>query len=237
MPHRPRHHHGHEKPILVVTGMTREAACLGRDGVDALCSGADGRFLRSALHDKARNQYAAVVSFGLAGGLCPSLRPGDAVIGARVVDEMGAIETHAHFSEVLHQGFGDAGVRAQRGAVAGVDAPAMTVARKSELRRSSNAIAVDMESHIAGAFAQAMGLPFAIVRVACDPAERALPPLAARAIKPNGGVHLPLVLRELVREPRQLKDLIRAGVDSGAAFATLRRCGGLLGPLFGLVRA
>ncbi|HXY59257.1 MAG TPA: phosphorylase [Methylocystis sp.] len=237
MSHRRRHHHGHERPILVVTGMSREAACLSPHGVDALCSGADARFLRSALHDKARNQYGAVVSFGLAGGLCPSLRPGDAVIGARVVGETGAIETHAHFSDVLHQGLGDAGVKTQKGAIAGVDAPAMTAARKSELRRSSNAIAVDMESHIAGAFAEAQGLPFAIVRVACDPAERALPPLASRAIAPNGGVDLALVLRELAREPRQLMDLIRAGVDSSAAFATLGRCGGLLGPLFGLVRA
>lgn len=237
MPHRRRRHHVHERPILVVTGMTREAACLCRDGVETLCSGADPRFLRSVLHDRAGNQYAAVVSFGVAGGLCPSLRPGDAVLGTLVVHETGAIETHAHFSDVLHQGFTDAGVRTQKGAVAGVDAPAMSAAGKSELRRSSSAIAVDMESHIAGAFAQAMGLPFAIVRVACDPAERALPPLAARAIKPNGGVDLPHVLRELAREPRQLKSLFLAGADSGAAFSTLRRCGGLLGPLFGLVRA
>jgi len=238
MPHRRRHHHqGRKGPILVVTGMNREADCLGRDGVETLCSGANARFLRSALDDKARRQYAAVVSFGLAGGLCPSLRPGDALLGTHVVSETGAVETHVDFSAALHRSLGDAGVKARTGAVTGLDAPAMTVARKSELRRSSGAIAADMESHLAGAFAQALGLPFAILRVACDPAERTLPPLAALAITPAGEVDLPLVLRELMREPRQLRDLVRAGVDSGAAFATLRRCGSLLGPLFGLVRA
>jgi len=237
MPHRRRRQAGRSAPILVVTGLSREARCVGREGVETLCSGADPAFLRSALREKARSSYAAVVSFGLAGGLCPKLRPGDAVLGMRALGDAEAIEAHSELSDLIHHGFHGAGVHMRRGAVAGVDRPAMTVAGKAELRERRDAIVVDMESHIAGAFAQEKDLPFAIVRVACDPAERALPALAARAIKRDGGVDLPLVLRELAREPGQLARLIRAGLDSGAAFKTLRRCGPLLGPLFGLVSA
>ena len=80
-------------------------------------------------------------------------------------------------------------------------------------------------------------MPFAIVRAIGDPAARALPPLATRAIRPDGGVDVAGVLRELAREPAQLGDLIRAGLDARAAFATLGRCGGLIGPLLRLVLA
>jgi adenosylhomocysteine nucleosidase len=237
MPQRRRTHHARSAPVLVVTGLSREAGCLGHEGVETLCSGANASFLRAALHEKARHEYSGVVSFGLAGGLCPSVRPGDAILGTHVIGSAGSIETHFEFNERLHEGFRGAGVRAQKGAVAGVDAPATTVASKNELRETLSAIAVDMESHIAGAFARSLGLPFAIVRVACDPAERPLPPLAVNAIKPDGVIDLPLVLRELSREPRQLAHLVRLGADFNAAFATLRRCGRLLGPLFGLMGA
>jgi adenosylhomocysteine nucleosidase len=238
MPHRRRkHHRGRSAPVLVVTGLTREAHCIGHENVETLCSGANAGFLRAALHEKAISEYSGVVSFGLAGGLCPTLRPGDAVLGTQVVGSAGSIETHFEFNERLHNGFRSAGVHAQAGAVAGVDAPAMTVASKTELRQTLSAIAVDMESHIAGAFARSLGLPFAIVRVACDPAERALPPLVAKAVKGDGALDLSLVLHELSRQPAQVGPLIRLGADFSAAFATLRRCGRLLGPLFGLMRA
>jgi len=105
------------------------------------------------------------------------------------------------------------------------------------LHERTGAVAVDMESHRAGAFARARNLPFAVVRAVSDPAARALPPLAAKAVTPKGGVDLALVLRELSREPAQIVDLIRAGLDSRAAFSTLRRVGPLLGPLLRLVLA
>jgi hypothetical protein len=38
----------------------------------------------------------------------------------------------------------------------------------------------------------------------------------------------------LLRRPDQLPMLVAAGIDSNKAFASLRRCRGLLGPLFGL---
>jgi adenosylhomocysteine nucleosidase len=238
MPHRRcKHAINAAPPVLLITGVTGEAVCVDRGGVEMLCSGADANFLRAALHDRAGDKYCGVVSFGLAGGLCPRLRPGDAILGTHVVGSAGPIETHFEFNERLLKGFLGAGVRAQMGAIAGVDAPATTIASKAELRQALSAIAVDMESHVAGAFARSLGLPFMIVRVACDPAERALPPFAAKAITGEGALDLPLVLREFSRQPAQLRHLIRLGIDCSAAFATLRRCGRLLGPLFNLMHA
>lgn len=238
--HRRSRPHGSSRqaPILVITGLTREAECLRGEGVSYLCSGADATALRGALAEKDASQYSAVVSFGLAGGLDPVLRPGDAVVATYAVSDAETSERlHPVIGRVLLEGFSGAGVAARHGAVFGVDAPVMTVAEKTLLRQRSGAVAVDMESHLADAFARRHNLPFAIVRVIGDPAGRALPPLAGKAIKPDGGVDVGFVAKELARQPAQLGDLIRAGLDARAAFSTLRRCGGLLGPLLGLALA
>jgi hopanoid-associated phosphorylase len=225
-------------PILVVTGLSREAACLGGGaGVIPVCSGADVRLLHAALLDLAEVEFSAVVSFGLAGGLDPTLRPGDVAVGTTATSDGEHFGTHPAMRKVLLNGFSGAGVAAREGAVAGVDAAVLTVTRKTALRGLSGAVAVDMESHVAGAFARRRGLPFAIIRAIGDPAARALPPLTTRAIRPDGRVDVPGVLRDLAREPAQLGDLIRAGLDARAAFATLGRCGGLIGPLLRLVLA
>jgi hypothetical protein len=94
-----------------------------------------------------------------------------------------------------------------------------------------------MESHIAAAFAAQIGAPFAALRVVADPATRALPPLAAKALTPEGDIDQGVVARELLRAPGQIGDLIRTGRDSRAAFVTLGRVGPLVGPLLRLMFA
>jgi hopanoid-associated phosphorylase len=224
-------------PILVLTGLAREAVCVTGDGTTVLCSGADVAVLRAALARMQGVRFSCVVSFGLAGGLDHALRPGDALIGVEAVAGATRTATDERLSAVLAEGLASAGVKTSRGAVAGVDQPVMTVRAKAALRDATQAAAVDMESHIAAQYAAARGLPLAILRVVGDPASRALPPLAASAVRPDGGVDISRVLRELIREPAQIGDLIRAGLDARAAFSTLGRCGPLLGPLLRLVLA
>jgi adenosylhomocysteine nucleosidase len=220
-------------PILVVTGLVREAQSLGA-GVIPLISGADCEALRRALEEKAQTPFSAVVSFGLAGGLEPALKPGTMIVASAVVAGGERRECSTALARMLIEGFAGAGVATREGLVAGVEAPVMTPQAKAALFRDSGALAVDMESHLAAAFAKRQGLPFAVARAVSDPARRALPPLAAKAVRPDGSVDISYILRELGREPRQLAGLIAAGLDSRAAFATLSRCGPLIGPLLRL---
>lgn len=215
------------KPFLIVAGLRKEARAAGAGRVCVL-SGADGATLRARLGALDPRSYAGVVSFGLAGGLDPALAPGDLVIGARAVAPGALYDAAPAFVDHLAAGARAAGLAFICGAVAGVDALAMTPAAKAALRARTRADVVDMESHIAGDFAARARLPFAMVRVVCDPAERALPPAAARAITPAGAVALAVVLREVARAPASLGALARAARDSRAAFKTLKACA----PLF-----
>ena len=214
------------KPFLSVAGRAREARLAGA-GVECVLSGADALLLQGRLIEIDPAAYAGIVSFGLAGGLDPAMRPGDLLIGTRAVDRGATYDAHPKLSQWIGDRLAARGLVARTGVTAGVWAPVLTVADKRALQQRTRALAVDMESHLAGDFAARARLPFAIVRVIADPAERALPPLASHAIGAHGQVRLWHVLSRLARAPGQIGALTQAGRDSRAAFATLKRCGGL----------
>jgi len=224
-------------PILVIVGMKREAACAAGEGVTTLCSGANVGRLRQALDALGGTDFSAVVSFGLAGGLDYALRPGHVVVADAIVGGDARRDTHPRLSSVLMKGAAAAGCKVAPGAIIGVDQPAMHPAAKAALREGAQAVAVDMESHLAEEFARRRDIPFVALRAISDPAARALPPLVAKALTPEGDIHALGVARELIRGPHQLGGMIRAGLDSRAAFVSLSRCGPLLGPLLRLVLA
>ncbi|WCM25649.1 phosphorylase [Sphingomonas sp. QA11] len=109
------------------------------------------------------------------------------------------------------------------GTIVGSDTIIASVAEKHTLHTTTNALAVDMESHIAARVAARHGLPFAIVRAISDTADHALPPAALVGMRPDGSMALGAVLASLARNPRQLPALIRTGRDAGHAFSALRR--------------
>ena len=124
-----------------------------------------------------------------------------------------------------------------RGGLAGVEEVVVAQAGKAALRSETGAAAVDMESHIAAAYAAEAGLPFAALRVISDPATRALPALAMSAIKPNGDIDLRKVLRGVARNPLTLRALVSTGIDFNRALRSLRGCRGFLLGGEGLVAA
>jgi adenosylhomocysteine nucleosidase len=216
--------------VLIVCGLKREAAILAGRGRTTLCG--DPSTLRARLAEAASFRPSLVVSWGVCGGLDPRLRPGDLILGAEVVSNEGAVRTDevvtASLAERLHAA--RAGAAVERFAAS--DTPVVTVGAKAELRRATGAAGVDMESLIAGQYALQKRIPFAILRAVADPAERGLPPLALRAVAPDGGIDLQAVVGELIRSPRQLARLNALAADSRAAFQALKRCRGLLPGLF-----
>jgi adenosylhomocysteine nucleosidase len=218
------------RPVLVVTGAAFEARIAAGDDVYVICSGGDPSRLRSLLGALDPNGFRAVISFGLAGGLDPALRPGDLIVASHVT---ASPET---WNATLTLAAAHAN-RATLQSLASVNVPVMDPAGKAALRTATGASAVDMESHIAARFATDNKLPWGVLRVICDPAERGLPPLALQALKPDGGISIPAVLKSLASNPSQIPALISTSRDTAIALAALRRARRLLGPGFGLVAA
>jgi hypothetical protein len=131
-------------------------------------------------------------------------------------------------SEELITGTALGNSRVVQGGLVGVEQIVAAQSGKAALHSETGAIAVDMESHIAAAYAAEAGLPFAALRVVSDPAGRALPALATNAIKPNGDIDLRKVLRGLARNPLTLRALVSTGLDFNRALRSLRGCRGFL---------
>lgn len=227
------------RPVLIVTGLVQEARIAAGPGKTVICSSSDPAQLRALLAGFDSTTVRGVISFGIAGGLDPDLKSGDVVVATDVVAGGGRWQAGLALSEeLLGEGGLGGGRRVIRGGLVGVEEVVSAQSGKVALRNATGAAAVDMESHIAAAYADETGLPFAALRVISDPASRALPALAASAIKANGDIDLRKVLRGLARNPRTLRSLVATGRDFNRALGSLRGCRGfLLGSAAGLATA
>ncbi|AWN55143.1 phosphorylase [Methylobacterium sp. 17Sr1-1] len=216
-------------PVLAVTGLAREARLAAGPGVATVGAGGNPERLRDLLKGRDGPGCRAVMSIGIAGGLDPNLVPGDVVVATGVVAGGQRIAAHPQVVAALARRLADAPVRVIRADVAGVEAAVLSPHAKALLRAETGAAAVDMESQVAAAFAEAHGLPFCAVRVVCDPADRALPAAIAKALKPDGEPDILAVLAALARRSASVGGLVRLARDSSAAFAALGRCRALLG--------
>ncbi|HUI97074.1 MAG TPA: phosphorylase [Xanthobacteraceae bacterium] len=223
--------------FLVITGLAQESRIAAGPGVsNVVCSGSDPKRLRNQLSGLDPSGLRAVISFGIAGGLHPALEPGDVVVATAVIAEKGTWKVPGAVVSAMAERVGASGISVSRGALVGVEEPVLLPSTKARMHEATDAIAVDMESHIGAAYAADNQLPFAAIRVISDPAVRALPPLAKKALKPDGRVDFAAVFSGLARAPSEITTLIRAGGDAGRAFAGLRRCRRFLdfGLCFGL---
>ncbi|WP_244817276.1 phosphorylase [Caballeronia sp. Lep1P3] len=202
--------------------MAFEAKIARGRGVDVVFA-ARADWLERALSDAIARGCAGIVSFGTAGGLAPDLEPGALIVAQSVSGPLGTFATDAAWSARIVDALAGTPVARQlrRGTLASVGAPVMSEADKRSLHSSTGALAVDMESHIAGAIATARGLPFAVCRAVVDPAWRTLPPAATAGLRDDGTTAIGPILRELARQPSQIGALLRLAGDARAARATL----------------
>ncbi len=217
--------------ILAVTGLKREAGLLAGEGVRAIVSGGDVDALSQRLEQALRHGSArGIISVGLGGALSPTLAVGDWVLASSIVASAVTLPTDQAWTARLEHGLRAGSKRTVHlGPIAGVDHMVVDGAAKAALRTETKALAVDMESHIAAAFAQRHGLPFAALRAISDGADRALPAAAQAGMKKDGGMNIPAVLWSMLKDPRQLPALIRTGREAETAFKALLDVHDLLG--------
>src|SRR5258708_26704441 len=87
-------------PVIAVTGLSFEALIASGPGVIALCS-SDRRQLDIAISIEVLSGCRGIVSFGIAGGLCPNLAPGTCVVPRSVVTTQERFATDGAWSRPL----------------------------------------------------------------------------------------------------------------------------------------
>ena len=215
--------------LIVVSGLRAEARIASGPAVRPIAGGGFGLRLAIEIDRAIAVGGRAVLSFGMAGGLEPGLAAGTIVIPSVVVSGEERLETNTLWTASLRAALPGSVDRT----LAGVDAPVASDLARKAMRIATGAAAVDMESHIAARVAGRAGLPCAVLRVIADPAERTLPEAAIAGMGTDGRLDIGAVLRALVRNPRQLRALVRLAGDARRAMAVLGRCRHVLGPDFG----
>ena len=156
-----------------------------------------------------RNGVTALVSFGVAGGLDPTLRPGTILVPREVLTEGSRVPSDPALNRRL-------GARSEI-ILFGAERIVASAADKSALFASTNAGAVDMESGAVALVASRHGIPFAVLRAICDPAEHDLPPAALVPPDRHGAIMLRRIFHSVLTQPRQLRFLPALAANAMAA--------------------
>lgn len=209
--------------IVAVTCLAMEARIAGGPGVSVVCN--QGPDLIPLLERAIERRPAGIISFGIAGGLAHGLRAGSWVVGCGVKTHREFYPTDFSWMRELLQYLPGA----VSGEIFGADAPVASAAEKCRLHENTGALAVDMESHIAGRVAASRSIPFAACRVIIDAADRDLPPAALVRLRPNGTPDIRAICASLARQPGQLVSLARTALDARAATLALYHGRRLLG--------
>ena len=212
---------------LGVTGFNRERRLVAGPQLVTIAGGGDEATLGARIAAAAEGA-AGIVSFGLTGALADGLAIGDWVVADRLSGTV-EMETDARWR--------DAALARLTGARAGAffaDGRMIdTIEEKRALGVRHQALAVDMESHVAAQVAQARGVPFAIVRVVSDGVDHLLPPAIVVSMRPDGGIDGKAMARSIAKQPGQLPDLVSTIRNAAVAFRALGRAARLLGPGLG----
>ena len=205
-------------PVLCTSGLAAEARIARAAGFPVIVGAGDPR-RTAALVETAVEQAKCLVSFGVAGGLAPHLKPGDVILSGEVIGDDRRWRSGG-------EGIGEIGDLAQR--IGAIEGPVLgwrdilaTEEDKARAWRDTGALAVDLESAIVARAAEAAGIPFLVLRTIADPARRELPPAALIPLDKAGRPSFGRVFTEVLRRPRQIRALFGLARETRQALTAL----------------
>lgn len=211
-----------------IVSLQAEADCLRHlfDGESAILAVTGGNPARARAAAEALRDNGAVglMSFGLAVGLAPVLRPGDVVVADNVVLPDGrSIQTDPAWRAALLQRLGGSGLKVRVARIAGSDElPASAVAKRRAFQ-ATFAAALDTDSHAVAEVAAAAGLPLLVVRAVAEPAEEMRPAVASAANGANGQPRSLAVVGLLAKRPWEIPAAWRFSKNGRLALEALRQ--------------
>lgn len=199
--------------IGIVVGVAAEVRSAQRLSPNILCSGGRPEIAANQAHALIAAGATTLMSFGIAGGLSSTLRPGSLVVADQVITEFDRYPALSSCAGVI---------RAHVGPIYGSWNIVATAAEKREIRQRTGALAVDMESGAVARVAMDAGIPFIALRAVADPAMHGLPPAALLELDELGRPHLRSVFWSILSGPSQIPALIRTGSQTQKALKRLR---------------
>jgi adenosylhomocysteine nucleosidase len=223
--------------VAAVAGFRAEAGCLRGQDVTVAFGGGSAERARSEAERLLAEGAAALVSFGLAGGLAPGLQTGDLVLPQTVCNARSASwSVDPVWRERVHIRLARGGVEPKAGVLVGSDRIVPTPSDKRALVEAVGALAVDMESHAVAAVAAEAKIPFLVLRAVADPADQVIPQVAREALRPDGRIRVRATFGGLLRQPGELIALLRLAQQSATAIISLRGGVRLAGRRLGFTR-
>jgi adenosylhomocysteine nucleosidase len=179
----------------------------------------------------------AILSFGLAGGLDPSIPPGALIVPEGVLlpdhDGLKVIETDRRWRNRLVNLLSSGSEVREDPLLCSLE-PVLGVADKARLHQDSEAGAVDMESALIARAAAKRGVPFLALRAVSDCAATAIPAAAASAMTKGGRLNIWPIIVALATGQLCLFDLLHVGQQSQLAAGNLSRAVHAALPAFSL---
>jgi len=200
---------GNMKRPGIVVGMKAEARIARRLGFPVATLGGAEALLADGAD--------GLISFGIAGGLAPGLKPGTLVVATEVIAGDGRRYPAMDIAESMAE--------AIRAPIFGGRVIVSRAEAKQELYDHTGTVAVDLESAEVARLCADAGVPLAVIRAIGDPAERNLPPAALVGLRPDGRVDLRAVLASVLRSPGQIPALLTVALDTRRALVALQRSG------------
>ena len=207
--------------------------------VVVMTGGIGPRRTRSALERFQDMPLSAVVSVGCAGALRADLMSGQLVLAPDVrvsaadsPTQLKRFPTHPGFLKQARTGAERAGIDVADGPLFSSPRVLLSSQEKAHYGRLTQAIAVEMESGVHAAFAQARGLPFLPLRVILDPLGMSLPALTGLTT-PEGDIRPLKAASLMLTQPGSLPVLFALGRSRTIAAQTITRLCRVLLPVLG----
>ena len=205
--------------IGAVAGMASEALLIRErcPGVLVAVTGARPPEAKAAALRLLDDGVEALLSFGVAGGLDPALKPGTLLLSERVLVDGTAIPVDTvwrdRWAAMMPSALG--------GTLLSVDGAVESPVIKERLHSETGAIAIDMESGWVARVARDRKVPFLVARAVADRASDAVPNYALDALDSAGKPRVGVVLWGLIRQPWTLPNLLSLGRGSVLAHRAL----------------
>lgn len=193
-----------------------------------VCCGVGPERARQAANWLIRQKVTTLAVLGVSGGLAPELSSGQLIVAESVLNGEDPVDKNrwtCQKSAKLLNSLQKADIDAICGPVVSMARPVLEPNEKHQLYRRYGVMAVDMESAAVVRTAEVTGLDWFVLRAICDSADRRVPRMLYDILDSEGRPRLGFLVKELLRRPFLLADLIPMQRDFSRSIKALGRGG------------